>query len=199
MRKSLNASLFGLLVFPTAFALQNPTPVIDVESASRIWVKGTSSVRGWECQAPVFTPRIVAAAENALAAVLAGEKAIDSVIVAIPTASMDCRNGTMTGHMKKAIKVAEFDSITFALKSYNLAPTADDVTVTLDGTLTLGGVTKDITITALGKATAEGTLQVTGTYELSMKDYGLKAPSLMLGTMKVHDKVTVGFDLLLKN
>ena len=105
----------------------------------------------------------------------------------------------MTGHMKKAIKVAEFDSITFAVKDYTLAAADSGMTVTLEGSLTLGGVTKDVTITAEAKAGPEGTLQLTGTHALSMKDYGLKAPSLMLGTMKVHDKVTVGFDLLLKN
>ncbi len=32
-----------------------------------------------------------------------------------------------------------------------------------------------------------------------MKDYGVKPPSLMLGTMKVAEKVTVHFDLLLKS
>jgi len=31
-----------------------------------------------------------------------------------------------------------------------------------------------------------------------MSEYGLKAPSLMMGTMKVGNKVTVKFDLLLK-
>jgi hypothetical protein len=199
MRKSLNISLFGLLVFPGAFALQPAPATIDVESASRIWVKGTSSVRAWECQAPVFNTHIVASGEDALGGVLAGEKAIDSVIVSIPSATLDCRNGTMTGHMKKAIKVAEFDAITFAVRDYTMAAADSGMTVTLEGSLTLGGVTKDVTITALAKAGPEGTLQLTGKHELSMKDHGLKAPSLMLGTMKVHDKVTVGFDLLLKN
>lgn len=199
MRKSINASLFGILIFPTAFALSPARPPIDVDLASRVWVKGTSSVRAWECQAPVFTTRMVTAGENALAALLAGEKAIDSVAVSIPSATLDCRNGTMTGHMKKALKVTEFDSITFSVRDYLLAAADSGMSVTLEGSLTLGGVTKDITVTALAKAGPEGTVQVTGSYALSMKDYGLKAPSLMLGTMKVHDKVTVGFDLLLKN
>ena len=200
MRKSINASLFGLLVFPGAFVLQPTSASIDVESASsRLWVKGTSSVRAWECQAPVFTTNFFATGEGALGRVLAGEKSIDSVIVSIPSATLDCRNGTMTGHMKKAIKVTEFDSITFAVKDYALAAADSGMTVSLNGSVTLGGVTKDVTIIAMAKAGPEGMLQLTGKHELSMKDYGLKAPSLMLGTMKVHDKVTVGFDLLLKN
>jgi hypothetical protein len=32
-----------------------------------------------------------------------------------------------------------------------------------------------------------------------MTDYGLKAPTLMMGTMKVDEKVKVGFDLFLKS
>jgi hypothetical protein len=31
-----------------------------------------------------------------------------------------------------------------------------------------------------------------------MTEWGLKPPTLMLGTMKVGDRVKVGFDLLLK-
>jgi hypothetical protein len=31
-----------------------------------------------------------------------------------------------------------------------------------------------------------------------MTEFGLRPPSLMLGTMKVRDKVTVNFDLYLK-
>jgi polyisoprenoid-binding protein YceI len=198
MRKSLNASLFGLLAVPAALVMQTPAP-IDVDStSSRIWVKGTSSVRAWECQVPVFVTRIVANGDQPLAGVLDGEKAIDSALVAIPSATMDCRNGQMTGHMKKALKTTEFDSITFAVKNYALAPADSGMTVALEGALTLGGVTKDIAITALAKAGPEGTLQLTGKHELSMRDYGLKPPTLMFGTMKVHDKVTVGFDLLLK-
>ena len=199
MRKSLNASLFGLLVAPAAFALHTLPAPIDVEPASRIWVKGTSSVRAFECQAPVFVTKIVSDDEEALAGVLAGAKTIDSASISLPSATLDCRNGQMTGHMKKAIKATEFDSITFSVKDYTLAAADSAMTVTLDGTLTLGGVTKDVVITALAKARPEGTLQLTGKHELSMKDYGLKPPTLMFGTMKVHDKVTINFDLLLKN
>jgi hypothetical protein len=32
-----------------------------------------------------------------------------------------------------------------------------------------------------------------------MTEFGLKPPTLMLGTMKVDERVTVGFDVVLKN
>lgn len=199
MLKSLRPSLYGLLVVPAALVIRVPAPTIDVETSSRIWVKGTSSVRAFECQAPVFTTRIVAAAAQPLTGVLAGEKTIDSVMLSVPSATLDCRNGTMTGHMKKAIRVAEFDSITFAVRDYALAASDSGVSVTMNAALTLGGVTRDVTVEAFAAAGPDGMLQLTGKHELNMRDYGLKPPTLMLGTMKVHDKVTVGFDLLLRN
>ena len=127
------------------------------------------------------------------------KKTVDSIAIALPSASLDCRNGQMTGHMKKALKVTEFDSITFAVRDYALATADSGLAVTLDGSLTLGGVTKDISVAALAKAGPDGMLQVTGRHELNMKDYDLKPPTLMFGRIKVHDKVTVNFDLLLKN
>ncbi|MGQ0649385.1 MAG: YceI family protein [Gemmatimonadaceae bacterium] len=199
MRRSIVVSLAGLLVIPAALAFRAATTPMQVEPTSRLWVKGTSSVRGFECQAPVFDAQIVSAGPDAVAAVLAGTKGIGSVTLTIPADKLDCRNGTMTGHMLKAIKAADNATITFNVGSYSLTSAARGVDVTLEGTLTLGGVAKEVTINAAAKTGPDGALQVTGTYELNMRDYGLKPPSLMLGTMRVHDKVTVGFDFLLKN
>jgi hypothetical protein len=199
MRKSISTSVFGILIVPAALLVQTPDVTIDVESTSRIWVKGTSSVRAFECQVPVFESRMVSASDDAVAAILAGEKAIDSIALAIPSMSLDCRNGSMNGHMRKAINAADGDTIGFTVSSYSLTSAEQGMNVTLEGSLALGGVTKPVTVAALAKAGPEGTVQVTGSHELNMRDYGLKPPTLMFGTMKVHDKVTVGFDLLLKN
>jgi hypothetical protein len=40
---------------------------------------------------------------------------------------------------------------------------------------------------------------VKGSHEIRMKEYGLKPPTLMLGTLKVDERVKVSFDLLLKD
>jgi hypothetical protein len=34
---------------------------------------------------------------------------------------------------------------------------------------------------------------------INMKEWGVKPPSLMMGTMKVKENVTVGFDVALKH
>ena len=69
----------------------------------------------------------------------------------------------------------------------------------MNGKLSLGGVEKAITLDADAKAGPNGTLLVTGSEELKLSDYGLKAPTLMMGTMKVADAVKVRYELALKN
>jgi polyisoprenoid-binding protein YceI len=195
-RRSIGTA--ALLLIPTLVAWRAINTPMQLEPASRIWVKGSSTVRGFECQAGQIDATINAA-PDAVTAVLAGDKAVEGVEVKIEAAKLDCRNGTMNGHMLKAIKATEHPTITFRLSTYDIAQ-ADSVTsITMKGTLILGGVEKEIELTGTAKAGPEGALQVTGTYPLNMKEYGLKPPSLMLGTMKVNEKLTVGFDLLLKN
>lgn len=195
-RRSIGSA--ALLVLPALVAWRAINTPMQLEPASRIWVKGSSTVRGFECQAGQIDATINAA-PDAVAAVLAGTKAVEAVEVKIEAAKLDCRNGTMNGHMLKAIKATEHPTITFRLSSYDITPAEAGPSIAMKGTLLLGGVEKEIELTGTAKAGAEGALQVTGTYPINMKDYGLKPPSLMLGTMKVNEKLTVGFDLMLRN
>jgi len=105
----------------------------------------------------------------------------------------------MNEHMRKAIKAKDFATIVFKATSYDLTRAGENMAVTLNGSLTLGGVEKAITVNAQAKPGPNGTLVVSGTQEVRMKEFGLKAPTLMLGTMKVDERIKVGFDVVLKD
>jgi polyisoprenoid-binding protein YceI len=136
-------------------------------------------------------------APNAIVGVLGGDKSVKRVEFRVPAEKMDCGNGTMNEHMLKAIKAKEFKTIAFRVASYDVAKGGDGVHGTLNGTLTLGGVERKIAVEAAAADAGAGALRVSGTYQLKMSEYGLKAPTLMFGTMKVGDAVKVGFDLVL--
>ena len=184
-----------LVLTQTAFAV-TASP-IDLQPESRLWVSGTSTVRSFECSATEFEAK-VDASPNAVTSVLNAEKAVTAVELRVPTNRLDCKNGTMNEHMLKAIKGKENPTIVFKLESYDLAKASDAVRVTLNGALTLGGVDKPITLTANATQGPSGALRVAGTHELRMKEWGLKPPTLMMGTMKVGERITIGFDLVLK-
>jgi polyisoprenoid-binding protein YceI len=200
MRRHITKARAALLCLaPALVAWKAATSPFEVQPESRIWVSGTSTVRGWECKATAFDASVESTAPGAASAVLAGEKAVGTVAVTIPAAKLDCSNGKMNEHMLNALKARENPTIAFRLSSYDLAKGAEGVQVRMSGSLTLGGVEKPITLTATATEGAKGTLHVIGTHELRMTEFGLKPPTLMLGTMKVGDQVKVGFDFLLKD
>jgi polyisoprenoid-binding protein YceI len=171
--------------------------LLTLQPESKLWVDGTSSIRSWSCKA-TDVDAVVEAAPNAVAQVAAGEKGVTGVRVRIESGKMDCGNGTMNEHMRKALKTESNPVIDFKLSGYDVSKGADGVSGTLTGTLNLGGVQKTIAIPATGK-TEGGALRVTGSYPLKMTEYDLKPPTLMFGRIKVGDMVTVKFDLLLKS
>jgi polyisoprenoid-binding protein YceI len=170
---------------------------LTLQPASRLWVEGNSTIKSFSCTA-TDVDAVVEATPNAVAQVAAGEKGIRTVKITVPAEKMECGNGTMNEHMRKALKIAENPTIEFKLSGYDVTRGADGTSGTLKGTLSLGGVQKSIAIPAEGK-TESGALHVTGAYELKMSDYDLTPPSLMFGRIKVRDAVNVKFDLLLKS
>jgi polyisoprenoid-binding protein YceI len=195
----VQATLALVMLLPALPAAPRPNAALDLQPESRLWVAGTSTVRSFQCQAGVFDAKVESTGADAVAAVLAGEKVVSRVEVSVPSEKLDCRNGTMNEHMRKALKAKEFPTVVFRATSYDLSRANENVGVTLNGSLTLGGVEKPITVIAQAKSGADGTLIVSGTREIKMTEFGLKPPTLMLGTMKVDEKVTVGFEIVLKN
>ena len=198
MRAVTVRTLAALSLLPAAIALTPGVTALDVQPGSRLWINGTSTVRSFECTAKSFETEIQSA-PGAVAALASGEKVVTSVQVTVPAALLDCKNGTMNEHMLKALKTKTNPDIVFRVASYDLARENDALRITLAGQLTLGGVEKPVTIVTTANEEGEGALRVMGTHEVRMTEFGLKPPSLMLGTMKVDEKVKVSFDLLLKD
>src|SRR5690348_3615209 len=103
---------------------------LDMQPESKLTIYGTSTVRAFQCQAASFDAK-VESNSGAVAAVLAGEKAVSSVVVTVPAEKLDCRNGTMNERMRKALKVEKFPTIVFKVASYDLAKSAEGVAVKL--------------------------------------------------------------------
>jgi polyisoprenoid-binding protein YceI len=199
MRTNMKSTLIALaLIIPGAGAWTVANELLVLQPQSRVWIDGTSSIKRFSCKADEVNAVVEANGVNAISTLLTGEKGVKSVRVTIPAARLDCGNGTMNDHMRKALKVSESATIDFRLTSYDVARNPDGIAGTITGTLALGGVTKTITLKAEGKPEGQ-MLHITGAHELNMKDYDLKPPTLMFGRIKVGEKVTVNFDLLLKS
>lgn len=196
--KTQKLALMAAVLAPAAVAWSVATHLATLQPESRLWVSGTSTVRSFECTATQIDATIESESPEISREVMVGQKTVQTVLVKVPAAKLDCANGTMNEHMLKAIKGKDNPVIEFRMSSYDIARSQAATAGTINGTLSLGGVQKDITLQATGSAGPNGALHVVGSYPLLMSDYGLKPPSLMMGAMKVGNKVTVNFDLLVK-
>ncbi len=196
--KRSTLTLLAFALVPTIAAWTAAQYIATLQPTSRLWVSGTSTVRDFTCQAKIVDASAQTTSAETAKDIMAGQRAVLSLDVKIRPENLDCANNTMNEHMLKALKADKNPTIEFKLASYEMLAAGDKVTGRLNGTLKLGGVEKAIAFDAVGNATPDGALHVTGAYPLLMTDYGLKAPSLMMGAMKVNPKVKVNFDLLLK-
>ena len=191
-RIGLAAIVLGIAVVSTAAM----DATLGFQPESRIWIEGTSTVRSFTCEAAQVGGKLETAAGSLDVAALDG--AVREAEVVVDATTLDCNNGTMNGHMRKALKVTEHGTMTFRLTGYEAVASGAGAQVTLNGTLRIAGKEQAISAAAVATQAADGGIRVKGSHTIRMTEFGVKPPSLMMGTMKVHDPVELNFDLVLK-
>jgi polyisoprenoid-binding protein YceI len=182
------ATLFALAITSIAAGTVNRLPV---QPESKVWVSGSSTVRDYKCNAVVIDATVMApTAETASTPI---GQLVASAEIAIPLAQLDCGNETMNEHMRKALKAKEAPRVTFKLENYK----ENAGEIQLNGTLNIAGTERPIQL--LGAVTdTKGVVRAVGKAQIRMSEWGVKPPTLMLGSMKVKDNVTINFDVVLK-
>jgi polyisoprenoid-binding protein YceI len=159
---------------------------LTLSKESRLWLEGTSTVRSFKCSATKLDMSVSAEPTEAPATM------VKSASLTVPVAQLECGNKTMNEHMRKALKAEANPQITWTMTSYEV----QGANVVISGKLTIAGKENAIELRGTG-STDNGTIRFKGSKQFKMTEYGVKPPSLMLGTMKVGDPVTVSFDLVL--
>ena len=93
---------------------------------------------------------------------------------------------------KNGLDVAKFPQIRFVASS--IARAGDGYT--LQGSLTIRGIEKPVTVNVTMKPGEAGTLRFEGKAEVKLKDYGIKPPTAALGAIGTKNEMTVSFTLI---
>lgn len=160
-------------------------------------LEGTSTLHPWSASTKDLRGsfRLKADAPAGDVASLVRSGAVESFELSIPVQSLKSGEGGLDDNMYKALKAEKNPSIVFRMSSYQVTPGAGGaLKATLNGQLRVAGVARPVAIDLDAQPTAHG-LRVTGSKVLSMKDFDVKAPVLMLGMIKTGDTVTVRFDV----
>lgn len=157
-----------------------------IAEGSKITVSGTSNLHDWTMLANNFTCEAIFKMKSGQV------QDLNSLNFILPVTNLKSKETLMDTRAYKALKADKFNQITFKLTDAMVV----QKTIKATGNLTIAGITQQITIQGAYSLNNEGTITLTGNEPVKMSDYGMKAPSFMLGALRTGNEVTI--DILLK-
>ena len=161
-------------------------------TGAKVQILGDSTMHKWEANAVTVT--VGAAADLKPGAMLAqvATGALKSLELVVPVESLaSTESKSMDKNIHADLGADKTPNITFSMKRYSVA----GATVTAQGSLSINGVAKDVTLTGLLSETTDG-LALSGSYGLKISDYAVKVAPVMF--MRVKDDVTIKYSFDLK-
>jgi hypothetical protein len=178
-----------LFVAASSFVLFNGTKFhaagLDVS------VKGTSTLHDWEMKSNnKGTCEVVFTLD-------ASDKitAINELQFALPAEALKSGHSMMDKNAYKAMNTDKHKNVSFVLSSAAITPSTTNVyQVKVTGNLTISGVTKKSEIAGTAKYNpADKSFVLFGAKKFKMSEFGVKPPTVMMGTIKTGDEITVSF------
>src|SRR5574341_175859 len=206
MKKLLVVSFFISFLLPVAAIAQTKARTYTiVPSESSFWVfvgkAGLFSALAHDHEIGVksFSGRVVAPEAGASGGALELDIEAKSLAVLDKKVSEEDRKKIFDAMHNEVLESAKHQKIAF--KSVSVSDVKqtgnDSYSFTLNGDLTLHGVTKRIAVPVNATITPQQ-LRATGKYTLKQTDYGIKPYSAAGGTIKVKNEVVVNFNIVAK-
>ncbi len=161
----------------------------------------SAKAHGMKIDVGIDDARVVAAGRSSELEALIRGHVIKTFDLTVPVNGLASGEKGLDANMQKALKGDRYKDIRFRMESYEVAtPVVGAATfkIVLHGRLSLAGVERHIDVDASGARSGAG-IRLTGSKDLLMTDYQIKPPTMMLGTIKTANLITVKFDATLRN
>jgi polyisoprenoid-binding protein YceI len=180
----------GVICLMAAFSLsaginKAAAQTYKVAEGSIITVEGSSNIHDWTMTAKSFT-----CDANV---VVKGDQVADisALSFSVPITNLKSKDSSMDKRAYTTLESDKYKAITFKLTE----ATVSGKTVKATGNLTISGVTVPVSIQST-YTIAGGVITFKGSEKIKYSQFKIKAPSFMLGALKVKDDLTI--DILLK-
>lgn len=172
------------LINISAFAQKSYT----LDNKTSFSVLGTSTLHDWEMTSSSKTG-------NANFTVTDSKVVnINSITIDLPTETIKSGKSGMDKIAYETLNTKKFKTIKYVLKS---ATKVNETTWNLIGTYTIAGVSKDLK-TQVKVAVVNGVVNIQGSNKITFDEFGMKAPTALLGTIKTGKDLTIKFNLNFK-
>ena len=155
-------------------------------------LSGTTPVKDWTMSAHGIQgdARMIATRDNQLLD-------IKGLSFILPVTNLKGEGRGMDNDAYVALKVDRYKDIVFKLSSATVQPLADHLyAVAANGTLSVAGVTRNVTLRMHGHADRDGTITFSGSENVKMSDYNVERPSVLFGVIKADDNMTLTYNLI---
>ncbi len=176
--KNLIVALLVVFCFSVGWSQEN----YSLSDESMLTVDGTSTLHDWTVTANTCNGSLVMDTD------VFKEISFDVEVASI----ISTRGATMDKKTHNALKKEEHPKIMFSATDVAFA-SGDNQNIA--GKMNVAGVEKDVNITASVNNSANS-VQLAGSYKITLQDYNMDPPTAMFGTIVVGDDVTVNFDLV---
>ena len=155
----------------------------------QIFVRGTSTLHDWESSVNEVTLTGVIELEDK------SLESLNDIQVSIKSKSIKSTKGDlMDKKTHHALKSGQHPSITYKMKSANVDE--KNSTVRMGGTLTIAGTSREVPLTLTYKVLSGQQISFKTSHEINLKDFKIKPPTAMMGTIRTGEKVTVSLDMV---
>ncbi len=199
---ALLAVLAALAMPVTAGALERET--VTVASGGTVRLFGTSTLHPYSAIAKDYRAAVglkpTSGTPPADVWSLIASHRVSSFELAIQVTALSSGESGLDENLRKALKADKNPTIDFRMTSYDVtAPSAPGgaAALKLKGDLRVAGVVRTVEIDADVKSVAGG-LRIAGSKVLSMTDFKVEPPVLMLGIIRTGNQVTIRFEIELR-
>ncbi|HEU4791969.1 MAG TPA: YceI family protein [Flavobacterium sp.] len=182
--KKITATLAFFAIALTANAQKNYT----LDAKTNFSVFGTSTLHDWEMKSASKTGTANLTVANSKLT------AITSIDITLPVETIKSEKTKMDKIAYETLKSDKNKNIKYVLKS---AEKVNETTWNLTGTYTIAGVSKEHK-TQVKTSVTNGIVNLQGSNKITFKEFGMKSPTAMLGTIKTGEDLTIKFNINFK-
>lgn len=148
---------------------------------SSITVSGTSTLHDWD----------MTSKDGSFVGNVNGNK-IENLVFVIKATSLKSKDASLDKNAYKALSTDKYPEITF-----NVVSVPTNGTSNVMGKLTIANSTKEINL-PVTVAKNGNAYTLSGKVKLKMTTFGIKPPSVMMGTIKSGDEITISYNITTK-
>jgi hypothetical protein len=151
-------------------------------------IKGTSTLHDWDMKSSNGNIQASFKIEN-------GEiTGINALTFTVNAETLKSSKSGLDKNAYKALNTGKHKSIVYKMTSGTVTKSGTSYTIKTNGMLNIAGTSKALSLTTTATLNSDQSISVKGSTKFDMSSYGVTPPTVMMGTIKTGDAITIEYN-----